>query len=143
MTKSKLKILFFLSVLTACMLLIEACTASQRLNKLTGKHPELFGDTSVQRVLPGVKQDSTIPNLSKRRDTITIVKDRLTQKFYYYHDSLYVSGECAADTIYVTVPKLIDDRAKENKYPWWLYVLVFMVGVILIKDLVTLIKKIV
>lgn len=75
-------------------------------------------------------QLDTIFSLNEVHDTITIIKDNLTVRYYHdtIHDKIYVSGEC--DTIWLEVPY---ERIVEYKVPcetmvveesikWWYWI---------------------
>lgn len=85
--------------------LLFSCSPERKLNRLLSKHPHLIErDTVFYKdtvIVQGVKKDTvfSLQNLL-RSDTLIIVKDRLTQKIYYKDSLIYLSGECATDTIY-------------------------------------------
>ncbi len=63
-------------------------------------------------------------------DTLTITKDKLRIKYIKYGDTIYLTGECIGDSIYiekiVRIPNLIE---KPNSDKYWLYLLLFILGV--------------
>lgn len=120
----KLKHILLFLALIGCMFLIESCSPSKRLARLERRHPELF-DTIVIRdtvVVSGSRSDTilSIERILNSRDTIVIHKDRLTQKIFYYRDSLFLQGECQGDTIVreIKVPKVI---YLDKPFPGWIY----------------------
>lgn len=110
-----------------------ACTPQQRLNRLYKKHPELFSkDTMViydTTYLAMVKTD-TVFKQSMVKDTMVIQKDRLTMKYFYSNDTVYLSGECKDTTIIKEVRVEVDKANIENKLAlkWYWY---FIIGFIL------------
>ena len=86
-----------------CFLFFSACSPQRRLARLLEQHPELtvydtvkFRDTVA---IPAASADTLI-NLKQMTDTVFIEKDRLSVKLFRQHDTLYVEGNCRADTIY-------------------------------------------
>jgi hypothetical protein len=68
-------------------------------------------------------------------DSITIIKDKLKVVYKRIHDSVYISGECAGDTIYYTrqVPVFHPEQTMWQKaidLKMWLLVLLF-VGIVI------------
>jgi hypothetical protein len=88
-------LLFFLA-------LGQGCSPGRRLARLLEHHPELtVADTLRVRdtiAVPVVKTDSFI-DLRQMTDTVVIEKERLSVKLFKQRDTLYVEGECKADTI--------------------------------------------
>ena len=70
-----------------------------------------------------VKRDTLIKN-ERTLDTVYLVKDRLTMKYYNTGDTVYLSGECdSVDVVKVVVRKVpVYTSTKENRYlkafPW-------------------------
>ena len=87
------------------ILLLSSCSPQYRLNRLIALHPELktpdtlFIKDSV--IIPQIQVD-TMLDLKTIRDTIIIQKDRLQIKLSRIHDTLFLSGKCKGDTIYIT-----------------------------------------
>jgi hypothetical protein len=68
-------------------------------------------------------------------DSITIIKDKLKVVYKRIHDSVYISGECAGDTIYYTrqIPVFHPEQTlwqKTMDLKMWLLVLLF-VGIVI------------
>jgi len=80
------------------------CSPSTRLNRLLIRHPELkIPDTIVisdTMTIPQVQAD-TVFYLDSIHDTIILQKDRLEITLNRVHDTLYVRGNCKADTIII------------------------------------------
>ncbi len=93
------KILF---ILFLC--LIVSCSPSYRLNRLLALHPELkIPDTLFIRdslIVPQVQVD-TMFDFKTIRDTVIIQKDRLQIKLRRIHDTLFLTGKCKGDTVYI------------------------------------------
>lgn len=100
------KILF---ILFPC--LIVSCSPSYRLNRLLALHPELkIPDTLFIRdslIVPQVQVD-TMLEFKTIRDTVVIHKDRLQIKLSKIHDTLFLTGKCKSDTVYITRKILIE-----------------------------------
>ncbi len=71
-----------------------------------------------------VKTDSVF---SVKLDSVFIRKDKLSIKYIRVHDSIYLSGQCDADTIYYT-KEIKVPVTQEKPTPWYWFVLAFMVG---------------
>lgn len=124
--------------------LISSCTPEKRLSRLIKKHPELLKiDTIFTQdtlIFKTVKHDSifSIHEIMGGKDTIIIQTDRLTQKIYTYRDSIYISGECAADTVIREIPTYITKIEIKDKVPWWWWTLF---GILFISMLWHLIQR--
>jgi len=128
------KILF---ILFLC--LIVSCSPSYRLNRLLALHPELkIPDTLFIRdslIVPQVQVD-TILDFKTIRDTVIIQKDRQQIKLHRIHDTLFLSGKCKGDTVYITrkIPiekiKIVKPDLLNNlisKIPWLVIGFIFLV----------------
>jgi hypothetical protein len=123
------------------LIVLASCSSQWHLKKAIKKDPTIVQvDTvtvtdSVHVVTPFVSTD-TIFKLSK--DTVTIVKDRLTMRHYYHNDSVYLYGECESDTIVkwktfeVPVEKVVYN---ESWFPKWMWVIIaiFAITILIIK----------
>ena len=90
---------------------------------------------SVHVVTPFVSTD-TIFKLSK--DTVTIVKDRLTMRHYYHNDSVYLYGECESDTIVKWKTFEVQTEKVVYNEPWfprwmWIIIAIFALTILIIK----------
>ena len=87
------------------ILLLSSCSPQYRLNRLLARHPELkIPDTLFIRdsvIVPQVQVD-TILDFKTIRDTVVIQKDRLQIKLSKIHDTLFLTGKCKGDTVYIT-----------------------------------------
>ena len=85
-------------------LFFSSCSPQYRLNRLLALHPELkTPDTIFIRdslIVPQVQVD-TMLDFKTIRDTIIIKKDRLQVKFIKIHDTLFLTGKCKGDTVYI------------------------------------------
>lgn len=71
---------------------------------ITEHYPEYFvnkADTVRDTVRIKTIHTDTIISIKNTTDTIKIIKDKLKIQMYIRHDSIFVSGECKGDTIYV------------------------------------------
>ena len=93
-------------------------------------HPELkIPDTLIIRdslIVPQVRVD-TMFDIKTILDTVIIQKDRLQIKLSRIHDTLFVTGKCKGDTVYITrkIPvekiKIVKADKIDNlisKLPW-------------------------
>jgi len=112
------------------LLLLSSCSPQHRLTRLIALHPELkVPDTIVIRdslIVPQVRVD-TMLDIKTILDTVIIQKDRLQIKLSRIHDTLFVSGKCKGDTVYITrkIPvekiKIVKADKIDNlisKLPW-------------------------
>ena len=117
-------------IITILLLLLSSCSPQQRLTRLIALHPELkVPDTIVIRdslIVPQVRVD-TMLDFKTILDTVIIQKDRLQIKLSRIHDTLFVSGKCKGDTVYITrkIPvekiKIVQAGYLDNcisKLPW-------------------------
>jgi len=139
------KILF---ILFLC--LIVSCSPSYRLNRLLALHPELkVPDTLFIRdslIVPQIQVD-TMLDFKTIRDTVIIQKDRLQIKLRRIHDTLFLTGKCKGDTVYITrkIPvekiKIFKTDKIDNlisKLPW---IVIGFIGLILLFVFVRLFPK--
>jgi len=127
------------------------------MNRLIKKHPYLIKvDTIVVRdtirdtinfTTELIRLD-TVFSFNEIFDTITIVKDNLTVRYFHdtIHDKVYISGEC--DTIWVEVPyeKIIEYKVpcdtvvvtpSSNWQRWLLLIVISIVVLWFIRPLIS------
>ncbi len=110
--------------------LLTSCSPQYRLNRLIALHPELkTADTLFIRdsvIVPQVQVD-TMFDYKTIRDTVIIQKDRLQVKLSRIHDTLFLTGKCKGDTVYIIrkIPvekiKIVKPDYLDNfisKLPW-------------------------
>jgi hypothetical protein len=105
-----------------------SCTPEMRLKRLLKKNPDLIKTDTIWRkdtvIVEALRYDTTF---SFSYDTTTIIHDRMTIKhFFNRHDStVYISGECAGDTIYRDVPVTVNnvEPPKGNNIMLWIVIL--------------------
>ncbi len=112
------------------LLLLASCSPQHRLNRLLALHPELktpdtlFIKDSV--IIPQIQVD-TILDFKTIRDTVIIQKDRFQVKLSRIHDTLFLTGKCKGDTVYINrkIPvekiKIVKPDHFDNfisKLPW-------------------------
>lgn len=114
------------------LLIFSSCSSQWHLKKAIKKDPTILHvDTikvvdTVQFITKEVQKDSVFILSS---DTTIIKKDNLTIKHFYSRDSVFLWGECAADTIHeireIKVPfeKVV---YKERFFPKWVWVILFI-----------------
>jgi hypothetical protein len=88
---------------------VTSCSPQKKLQRLVKNNPELirvdtihFRDT-INVVTNQVYKDTLTTLKSISKDTLIITKENLRIKtFYNYHtDSIFISGECQSDTVFV------------------------------------------
>ena len=112
------------------LLLFTSCSPSYRLNRLLALHPELkTPDTLLIKdsvIIPQIQAD-TLFDFKTIRDTVIIEKDRLQIKLSRIHDTLFLTGKCKGDTVYIIrkIPvekiKIVKPDYLDNfisKLPW-------------------------
>ena len=127
------------------------------MNRLIKKHPYLIKvDTIVVRdtirdtinfTTELIRLD-TVFSFNEVFDTITIVKDNLTVRYFHdtIHDKVYISGEC--DTIWVEVPyeKIIEYKVpcdtvvvtpSSNWQRWLLLIVISVIVLWFIRPLIS------
>ena len=86
-----------------------SCSPQKKLQRLVKNNPELirvdtiyFRDT-INVITNEVYKDTLTTLKSISKDTLIITKENLRIKtFYNYHtDSIFISGECQSDTVFV------------------------------------------
>jgi hypothetical protein len=117
------------------LLLAVSCTPQKKLHKLLKKHPELVSKDTL-KVKDTVFIDhiytDTVLSWHNLYDTVTIEKERLKMKIVRVNDSIYLSGECLADTIYtekiVLVDKINYTPPLKNRNIWLIFAII--IGII-------------
>lgn len=120
--------------ITACGPKFHLRQAKKHIFKAESLGAEWTNDTvyiNTRVPVPEIQVDSIV--ISKPGDTVVISKDRLLVKYVKLSgDTVFISGECLADTILVDVPvtitKVIDDP---KKIRWWWLVIALCIGFIL------------
>jgi hypothetical protein len=130
-------------LITSVLILVCACSPQRRLERLIARHPELcIRDTVCIRdsvILPAVMADTALAVASVVQPVI-IHKDRLEIEVRKVHDTLYIRGECKADTVYRTLRMPVDriKLVKEDKsallirrIPWLAVAVTVIAGLII------------
>ena len=112
-------------LLLLLILLIFSCTPQKRLNRLLRAHPELVSKDTVfvndTVRISSVTHDSVFHYLQP--DTLVLVKDRLTMKYFYNvkDSTVYLSGKC--DTVFMIrkIPVTINSvtGTPGGWFDWW------------------------
>lgn len=123
-------------------LLATSCSPVKRLERLHKNHPYLFENqrdtirVPFEVIVPSVKHDTFFKH-THTKDTVTLVKDRLTIKYFNNGDTVYLSGKCdtitVRDTVSVEAVKYVyKDRKKEYIIPLVSVILIlFVIGLVL------------
>ena len=68
-------------------------------------------------------------------DTVTLIKDRL--KVVYVRlpgDSVFIEGECEADTVYQKVATVVNREIEvKSGLPWWIWVVIGVMGLVIVR----------
>ena len=87
------------------ILLLSSCSATWHLNKAVKKDPTILErDTLVVKdtvVVPPVVITDTVT--TKLHDTIVVERDKLRVRVVKKLDTLIIEGQCASDTIVMTI----------------------------------------
>ena len=95
------------------------CSSQYHLRKAIQKDPTiLLTDTIVDTVTFITETITTDSTFLISRDTIVIVKDKLTIKHFIHNDSVTIWGECEGDTI-VEIRHIPVDRWRKPDQRWW------------------------
>lgn len=118
--------------------------AERKIEKLTLKYPQLLQkDTirdTIKLTISRIYTDSVFKYLPN--DTIILEKDRLRIQYITRNDSVFLSGECKADTLYypieIPVEKIVVRKSSISesllswlKTSWWLLLLIVFVSLLL------------
>lgn len=126
-----------LLLLTACGPLSKLRRAERLINKAELLGAKWHQDTvyvNVRIPIPEVKTDTIL--VSAEGDTVYITKDRLKIKYVNLPgDSIFIEGECAADTVYKNVPVTVIKTIEAKCTPWWKWFLIGM-GVMLVVSII-------
>jgi ribosomal protein L16 Arg81 hydroxylase len=103
-------------LLIALILVLSSCSlehrmekkfrrAERKIEKLTIRYPQLLKTDTINDTIQVTTEAIEVDTLFKAKDddTVTIFKDRLRIQYYRQNDTVYISGTCAADTIYKTI----------------------------------------
>jgi len=100
-----LLLLLLLSIFTSCSYEKKLERADNKIERLVNRFPELNKvDTivdTIRVVVEEVKYDTSFVDTTA--DTIYIEKDKLRIRYVRNNDTVFISGECIADTIYQEV----------------------------------------
>ena len=79
--------------------------AERKIEKLTIRYPELLKKDTLHDTIKITTQKVQVDTIfnSTDGDTVTLFKDRLRVQYVRQGDTVYLSGECQADTIYQTI----------------------------------------
>jgi hypothetical protein len=128
--KAVVQTIAFAVVVALVCALFGSCSPEKRLNRLLMKYPQLrdtvvIHDT-VEAFVEYVHHDTTF--LPVPGDTVTLTKDRLTVRYVLMAgDTVWLDGECAADTIRVPVRydvPVIQPIRTVKDVPWWIWIIV-------------------
>lgn len=114
--------------------------AERKIEKLTIRYPQLLKKDTINdtiKITTQAVQVDTIFN-STDGDTVTIFKDKLRIQYVKKGDTVYIRGECEADTIYKTISipveqivvrkqTILEQLEKHSKRIIWLFVILAII----------------
>ncbi len=102
------------------------------LNKAIANGAKVTADTVIKEVaitIPEIKTDTIFQ--SREGDTVTITKDRLQIKYVKLPaDSVYIEGECKADTIVKRIPVAVYKKISSGHTTWDMVILGIVVAAV-------------
>lgn len=103
------------------------CTSRWHIKQAIKKGGEITRDTVFKEVpvfLTETKADTTF--ISRPADTVVLHKDRLKLKYVRFTgDTVFLSGECAADTVFQKVPVVVTQKIQAGRgSPWWVWAVI-------------------
>lgn len=127
---------FFPILVTALIVvlsgLLTSCSPEKKLNRLLMKYPELrTTDTihdTVEAIVSYVHTDTVFKPTTG--DTVRLSDGRLRVKYVRMPgDTVYLAGECLADTVRVPVETIVERVAPKeyvDRIPWWVWLIICM-----------------
>jgi len=79
--------------------------AERKIEKLTIRYPKLLKRDTINDTIKITTKEVKVDTIFTPTDgdTVTLYKDRLRVQYVRKGDTVYLSGECQADTIYQTI----------------------------------------
>lgn len=101
----------YLLLYIVILVCISSCSPEKRIARIAKKYNLVKTDTIFKKdtvIVEGAMRDTTIHYY--QRDTVVVKENNMTLRYYYnIHDStVYLRGECAADTIYRDIPVAVN-----------------------------------
>lgn len=99
---------------------------------LQWKRDTVYRDITVY--VPSVRYDTLFK--SEPNDTVTILRDRLQIKYVRLPgDTVWIDGECEADTIIQKVPTYINNeiKAENSGLPWWGWAIIIFLFLVVVR----------
>lgn len=123
------------------LLILTSCSPIKRLNRLQKNHPYLFTNivdtvkVPVNILVPKIEHDTVFKHVNST-DTVTLIKDRLTIRYFNNGDTVYLSGKCDTltirDTVTVAQNKYVVPEQGNKPFPIITIILIaIVIGVIL------------
>ena len=149
-------IVFALAALLCFVLVSVSCSPEKRLHDLLVKHPDLMRTDSVTKqvtVIDSSKRFSyavSMDSLRKRDSVVYLYRDpnthnTITEHVYLRHDSIfttvYVPKDTLHSTVYVNNHYYHDTEKWYDKIPWWVYVTVIGLVLLIVIEKVVSISK--
>jgi len=117
------------------LILLSSCTCNYHLNRAKLKCGYSFKSDTVFKkdtVLINSVQTHTVFHYNQK-DTVIVKEGRLTMKYFYNDSTVYLAGKC--DTVFVVkdVPVVVNQTEVKESNPWYLWVIIFLLLIMLIK----------
>lgn len=119
------------------IVLIAGCSPVKRIQRICERHPSVCEKDTLHIIDTLITQAVRADTVVRYQigDTIVLRKDRLTVRTIIKKDTIYQTGECAADTVikYRTIvrDKVIIEDKKVSGWLIWLVLGGFIVGIFL------------
>jgi hypothetical protein len=125
-------------------LILSSCSCEYHYNRaIYGKCLKVVRDTIkvIDTIrISEVKHDTAF-NFSSSKDTVVIDKGRLTMKYYYSNDTVYLSGKCKDSVIIREVQVPIDNQVKVEQVGWDKMLFWVLLGVVFTLLIVIWLRK--
>ena len=151
--KNKILAILLLFVLTGCCALqspvkryeCQKQKASEKIYVLTKKFPELLQPTDTIRLSDTIFFNNVSVDTSfvfgNVNDTIIVERDKIKIKYIRVDSVVYLTGECIADTVYITheipIEQIIAEKPPISKdmKNWAFIIAVVLIGFLVLKRL--------
>ena len=132
----KLHHIIILVLLTSCGPTAKLRRAEKLIKKAEAQGATWRVDTIYKEIavpIESVRLDTLFKDVPG--DTVTLIKDRL--KVVYVRlpgDSVYIEGECEADTVYQKVATVVNREIEvKSGLPWWIWVIIGVMGLVILR----------
>lgn len=131
------------ALLAIAVICLTSCSPEKKLNRLLMKYPELrTTDTihdTVEAIVSYVHTDTVFKPTTG--DTVRLSDGRLRVKYVKMPgDTVYLGGECLADTVRVPVETIVERVAPKefvDRIPWWIWLIIAVLAALVALPRVT------